>query len=388
LEVSVKPSLPQTSGAAHRAGYDRGRDADDARYLPCRPVGQWVARRGNPRRAGYKLTDHETAIERLQALADELAHSHPGAAASLREGLAETVTLQRLGVHQQLWKSLSSTNPIESMIGICRAFDEPDRVDDRHLPRDVAQRPPRPSRPLRSQPLTLITGSPPRSSTANGTTSSAAFDIELSQPTYPRPGASILRLPLVAGEQNRTRVLSAPAVDHEIQTERRRIQIAKLPVPERDIRLAILNQVVARREWPRVFLAYTASSRRHAELVRGSLGEHYDIVMREASECDPQEASSEVSACDFFIGLWHHNKHLIQGLNAFGGSPWIHFQYGLAVAAGKPTLIVRSTDADPTSWPDSLAGPHHIEYTDLGFAKVTLGEIQRFCNDHFRLDAD
>ena len=29
--------------------------------------------------------------------------------------------MQRLGVHQQLWKSLSSTNPIESMIGICRA---------------------------------------------------------------------------------------------------------------------------------------------------------------------------------------------------------------------------------------------------------------------------
>jgi len=31
------------------------------------------------------------------------------------------VTLQRLGVHQQLWRTLSSTNPIESMIGICRA---------------------------------------------------------------------------------------------------------------------------------------------------------------------------------------------------------------------------------------------------------------------------
>lgn len=57
----------------------------------------------------------------MEALACELARSHPGAAASLREGLAETVTLQRLGVHQQLWKTLSSTNPIESMIGICRA---------------------------------------------------------------------------------------------------------------------------------------------------------------------------------------------------------------------------------------------------------------------------
>jgi len=72
-------------------------------------------------RAAWKLTDHQVAIDRLEALAGELAHSHPGAAASLREGVAETVTLQRLGVHPQLHKTLSSTNPIESMIGICRA---------------------------------------------------------------------------------------------------------------------------------------------------------------------------------------------------------------------------------------------------------------------------
>ncbi len=72
-------------------------------------------------RAAWKLADHAAALDRLGTLAGELERSHPGAAASLREGLAETVTLQRLGVHQQLWRTLSSTNPIESMIGICRA---------------------------------------------------------------------------------------------------------------------------------------------------------------------------------------------------------------------------------------------------------------------------
>jgi putative transposase len=71
-------------------------------------------------RAAWKLTDHAAALDRLEVLADELARSHPGAAASLREGLEETLTLQRLGVDGQLWKTLSSTNPIESMIGICR----------------------------------------------------------------------------------------------------------------------------------------------------------------------------------------------------------------------------------------------------------------------------
>jgi hypothetical protein len=72
-------------------------------------------------RAAWKLPAHRATIDRVEAIASELARSHPGAAVSLREGLTETVTLQRLGVHQQLRKTLSSTNPIESMIGICRA---------------------------------------------------------------------------------------------------------------------------------------------------------------------------------------------------------------------------------------------------------------------------
>lgn len=71
-------------------------------------------------RAAWKLTDHAAALDRLGMLAGELERSHPGAAASLREGLQETVTLQRLGIDGQLWRTLASTNPIESMIGICR----------------------------------------------------------------------------------------------------------------------------------------------------------------------------------------------------------------------------------------------------------------------------
>ncbi len=71
-------------------------------------------------RAAWKLTDHAAAPERLDVLAGELERSHPGAAASLREGLEETLTLQRLGIDGQLWRTLSSTNPIESMIEFVR----------------------------------------------------------------------------------------------------------------------------------------------------------------------------------------------------------------------------------------------------------------------------
>ena len=71
-------------------------------------------------RAAYHHTDQLTAQADLEALARELDRSHPGAAASLREGLAETLTIGRLGVPPTLARTLRSTNSIESMIAICR----------------------------------------------------------------------------------------------------------------------------------------------------------------------------------------------------------------------------------------------------------------------------
>ena len=56
----------------------------------------------------------------LEQLARELDKTHPGAAASLREGMAETLTILRLDVPPTLARTLRSTNPIESMIEICR----------------------------------------------------------------------------------------------------------------------------------------------------------------------------------------------------------------------------------------------------------------------------
>jgi putative transposase len=64
--------------------------------------------------------DALVAEAELEALTRELHRSHPGAAASLREGLAETLTITRLGVPPTLARTLRSTNSIESMIAICR----------------------------------------------------------------------------------------------------------------------------------------------------------------------------------------------------------------------------------------------------------------------------
>ena len=71
-------------------------------------------------RAAWAEPDATAAHRELQSLASALAKQRPGAAASLREGLDETLTVNRLGVTGSLLKTCESTNPVESMIEIVR----------------------------------------------------------------------------------------------------------------------------------------------------------------------------------------------------------------------------------------------------------------------------
>jgi putative transposase len=81
---------------------------------------------------GHKLdqawaeTDYEKARAALTSLARTLEDKYPSAAASLREGLDETLTILRLGLPEALRKTLRSTNPIES------AFDKV-RISSRNV---------------------------------------------------------------------------------------------------------------------------------------------------------------------------------------------------------------------------------------------------------------
>lgn len=67
-------------------------------------------------RRAWADSDYGRALNALRLLAAELERSHPGAAASLREGMEETLTLTRLGIKGSLKQTLESTNPCESMV--------------------------------------------------------------------------------------------------------------------------------------------------------------------------------------------------------------------------------------------------------------------------------
>jgi putative transposase len=65
--------------------------------------------------------DPAAGLRDAKALAAALARKHPGAAASLREGLDEMFTVTRLGITGRLAKTLTTSNPAESMISVARA---------------------------------------------------------------------------------------------------------------------------------------------------------------------------------------------------------------------------------------------------------------------------
>ena len=71
-------------------------------------------------RRAYHADSALAAEAELGALAAELDRTHPGAAASLREGMTETLTVLRLGIPPTLARTFRSTNAVESMISICR----------------------------------------------------------------------------------------------------------------------------------------------------------------------------------------------------------------------------------------------------------------------------
>jgi putative transposase len=71
-------------------------------------------------RAAWANPNADAARRELEALARALDKKRPGAAASLREGLEDTLTVNRLGVTGSLLKTVESTNPVESMIEIVR----------------------------------------------------------------------------------------------------------------------------------------------------------------------------------------------------------------------------------------------------------------------------
>ena len=68
----------------------------------------------------YRSPSKAVAKRRLLQLVARFESEYPGAAASLKEGLDETLTLKDMGLSEALERTLSTTNPIENLNGTIR----------------------------------------------------------------------------------------------------------------------------------------------------------------------------------------------------------------------------------------------------------------------------
>ena len=100
--------------AIQRCRLHKERDVDG--YLPERER-PWVRAK---LRAAFRNPDAARGQADAEALARLLDKTHPGAAGSIREGLAEMFTITRLGLPPTITATFMSTNAVESMIEICR----------------------------------------------------------------------------------------------------------------------------------------------------------------------------------------------------------------------------------------------------------------------------
>ncbi len=101
-------------------------------YLPKNEQAQWRRRL----QRAYDRPEYEEALAALEKLHAELEQRNQSAAASLREGLQETLTLHRLGLYGVLGRSLKTTNCLESVNALveerCAKVDHWKNSSQRH----------------------------------------------------------------------------------------------------------------------------------------------------------------------------------------------------------------------------------------------------------------
>ncbi len=107
---ALRKAIDAVFGTQHPVQRCRNHKLDNvAGYLP-EDLAQQVT---TVMRAAYKL-DADAGIAKLKQQAKWLEREYPSAAASLLEGLQETFTINRLGLHPTLCRCLATTNIVES----------------------------------------------------------------------------------------------------------------------------------------------------------------------------------------------------------------------------------------------------------------------------------
>lgn len=130
----------------------------------------------------------------------------------------------------------------------------------------------------------------------------------------------------------------------------------------------------------RIFLSYPYSAKDHVSLIKTALEKDYflDEYQDAGGEIILEEVIKKIKSCDFFLAIWHHEEQMPIGEGKYSISPWMPFEYGVALAEKKDNYIVRSSKLAERVWKRINPSKAIPEYNDLTFINQTLPRIISF----------
>jgi ACT domain-containing protein len=149
--------------------------------------------------------------------------------------------------------------------------------------------------------------------------------------------------------------------------------------PER-VKLRAIVRIRREHTNPTIFLSYPHGAKDHAELVKRRLRGRYDIIEYQEPDAEVivDQVIQRIGSCDYFIGIWHPENE-----TSSTASPWLHFEYAIALVTGKKAIVVHSEKLDQKEWKRINPGIAQPEYSDVKFESVTVPLIDQYCKEHF-----
>lgn len=162
------------------------------------------------------------------------------------------------------------------------------------------------------------------------------------------------------------------SIKKEIKTERLKL-------------LNLLAEGIDRK--PIIFMSYPESTKSHANLLKDAINkefpDHFKIEDYQERNLEPikMHVLKLIRECDFFLGIWHHESEFREG--GANVSPWMPFEYGIAVSAGKETAIIYSDKLSKELIKRIEGEKSNVSYSDLYFSSETIQFVLHYINLHW-----
>lgn len=148
--------------------------------------------------------------------------------------------------------------------------------------------------------------------------------------------------------------------------------MAQTGIPEDDPRVRLLMTIDRRMSGkPVVFVSYPVRAQVHARVLSDALAPFFTVANGMTAEGQPilDDIVEKIRGADLFVGIWHHES------DSGDISPWMPFEFGVALSAGKPTIVVHSERVNERIWNRINPGMHHPEYSDVTFSGDMVPKI-------------